>query len=119
MENTQDFGNQTDPSLHLKCYAKRTDHLNLSILEKTGQPALKVIFKIAFYSLKNYVLLDITCIEEPPDIPTNVEYTLASDDGNVLINSLVYPSHQRTFNYKVNSTMNSTLLPRNYMANLT
>ena len=65
------------------------------------------------------MIVDITCIEEPPSIPTNIEYILPSDDGNVVINSLVYPSYHRTYNYQVNSTMNRTLLPRNYMANLT
>ena len=65
------------------------------------------------------MIVDITCIEEPPAIPSNVEYILPSDDGNVLINSLVYPSYQRTYNNQANSTMNRTLLPRNYLANLT
>ena len=69
------------------------------------------------FQVINFV--DITCDPEPPEIPTHTEYTLASDDGTIVINSLEYPSLVRTINQKFNSTRNNTLLPRNYMANLT
>ena len=65
-----------------------------------------------------YYVTDITCDPEPPQIPTHTEYALASDDGTVVINSLEYPSLVRIQDQIVNSTMNNTLLPSNYMANL-
>ena len=67
-------------------------------------------------------ILDITCNPDPPDIPTNPEYILASDDGTVTINSLVYPvypNEQRTTNLVLNSTNSYSEFPKNYMTNLT
>ena len=63
---------------------------------------------------------DILCDELPPEVPTHEEYTLACDDGAVLINSLIYPtiSHSPTTVSK-NSSYNNTLIARNYNANLT
>ena len=74
---------------------------------------------ICFNKVHHILLIDITCIEEPPEIPTHTEYTLAKDDGTVFINSLVYPAYTRPYDTAMNSTMNRTLIPRNYMANLT
>ena len=62
---------------------------------------------------------DIECDEPAPEIPTHSEYTLAKDDGYVLINSLEYPTLTRTLNATKNSTAPASELPRNYMANLT
>ena len=70
------------------------------------------IFQFSYFSS------DIICKKYPPKIPTHTEYTLISDDGTVDTNSLSYPSlqsHQST----LNSTMQDTDIPRNYMANLT
>ena len=55
-------------------------------------------------------------------IPTNPEYTLESDDGKVIINSLEYPTYPdeiRTSNLVKNSTYANVDIPKNYMANLT
>ena len=70
-------------------------------------------------SAMNYVTLDILCELPPPNIPTHTEYTLATDDGTVLINSLEYPALIRTSGLELNSTFNSSDIPQNYMANLT
>ena len=67
-------------------------------------------------------LTDITCSPDPPIIPTHSEYTLISDDGTVTVNSLiypVYPSENRIVDQVLNSTENNTLIPKNYMTNLT
>ena len=67
-------------------------------------------------------LIDITCSPDPPVIPTHTEYTLASDDGKITINSLVYPIYPtkaRTSNLEMNSTQNHLKFANNYMANLT
>ena len=63
--------------------------------------------------------LDIECSPLAPEIPTHTEYTLEKDDGYVIINSLVYPSLDRTTDLMKKSDYNNTLIPRNYMANLT
>ena len=63
-------------------------------------------------------LEDITCIEYPPEIPTNEEYILPSDDGKVTIEALIYPSLQNIGGI-LNSTHNFTDIPRNYNTNLT
>ena len=66
-------------------------------------------------------LTDIECSPIPPVIPTDPEYTLTSDDGKVVIRSIVYPTHP-TVNrrdWTKRSTFNNTEIPRNYMANLT
>ena len=55
-------------------------------------------------------------------MPTHTEYPLSSDDGTVTINSLEYPvlpTEIRTTDLVVDSTYNHSLIPRNYMANLT
>ena len=71
---------------------------------------------------------DILCESLPPKIPTNTEYSietvpgvrdLVADDGAVMVTSLVYPALERTQDYRMNSTMKDTDIPRNYMANLT
>ena len=67
-------------------------------------------------------LTDIECSPLPPMIPTNPEYTLESDDGKVIINSLEYPTYPdeiRTSNLVKNSTFANVDIPKNYMANLT
>ena len=67
-------------------------------------------------------LTDIECAPVPPEIPTNPEYLLASDDGTVTINSLVYPVlpvETRNTNLVKNSSFSNFDIPRNYMANLT
>ena len=64
------------------------------------------------------LLLDITCSPEPPVIPSHSEYTLAKDDGWVKINSMEYPALVVTRDKIVNSSLNNTLLPRNYNATL-
>ena len=67
-------------------------------------------------------LTDIECAPLPPEIPTNSEYLLASDDGTVTINSLVYPVipvERRSTNLVKNSSFSNLDIPRNYMANLT
>ena len=63
---------------------------------------------------------DIQCDELPPEVPTHEEYSLPSDDGTVVINSVIYPtiSHSPSVVTK-NSTYNNTLIARNYNANLT
>ena len=63
---------------------------------------------------------DVLCEDLPPEVPTHEEYTLASDDGTVLINSVIYPTtvHSPTIVRK-NSTYNNSLIARNYNANLT
>ena len=52
-------------------------------------------------------------------IPTHSEYTMAEYDGTVTVNSLEYPALTRTSNLVLTSATNNTLLPKNYMANLT
>ena len=42
-----------------------------------------------------------------------------ADDGAVIVTSMVYPALDRTQDYRMNSTMKNTDIPRNYMANLT
>ena len=67
-------------------------------------------------------LTDVTCSPDPPLIPTDPEYTLASDDGTVTINSLEYPTYPmifRTENLIKNSSYSNLDIPKNYMANLT
>ena len=64
------------------------------------------------------ILADILCLRYPPKIPTHTEYTLESDDGTVLTNSMVYPSLEASQTI-LNSTMKDHDIPRNYMANLT
>lgn len=59
-------------------------------------------------------LQDVVC-PEPPQIPNHPNYTLPSDYGHVVYQSMIYP--QLTTNS--NSTTNFTEIPRNYMANLT
>ena len=51
-------------------------------------------------------------------IPSHSEYTLAEDDGWVKINSMEYPDLVVTRDKIVNSSLNNTLLPRNYNATL-
>ena len=68
------------------------------------------------------LIADITCSPEPPAVPSDPEYSLASDDGTVTINSLVYPAHpveDRTVDLVLNSSASVADIPRNYMANLT
>ena len=65
------------------------------------------------------IISDVLCAKAPPNIPTHQEYVLAKDDGTVLINSLVYPELTRTKDLLVNSSRDSSLLPRNFDANLT
>ena len=36
-----------------------------------------------------------------------------------MVTSMVYPALERTQDYRMNSTMENTDIPRNYMANLT
>ena len=67
-------------------------------------------------------LTDVTCSPLPPVIPTDPEYTLTSDDGHVIINSLVYPTYPtetRTSNLIKRSDFSNTDIPKNFMANLT
>ena len=62
----------------------------------------------------------MTCSPDPPDIPTHSEYSLPSDDGKVVIQTLEYPTHP-TYNrmeYHLNSSWSSDLIPKNYMTNL-
>ena len=69
-----------------------------------------------------FPILDISCNPAPPLVPTHTEYTLSEDDGTVTINSLEYPvlpTDLRTTDLVVDSTYNHSLIPRNYMANLT
>ena len=65
-------------------------------------------------------LLDIICDKPAPTIPSHEEYTLATDDGMVTINSVVYPtlSNSPTTVTK-NSTFDNKLITRNYNSNLT
>ena len=62
----------------------------------------------------------MTCSPPAPDIPTNSEYSLPSDDGKVLVQSLEYPTHPQYTRqeYLLNSTWTSQIIPRNYMTNL-
>ena len=67
-------------------------------------------------------LTDIECAPVPPEIPTDPEYLLESNDGTVTIDSLAYPvipDEQRTTNLVKNSSFSNFDIPRNYMANLT
>ena len=74
-------------------------------------------------------LTDIECSPLPPVIPTHEEYFVSAADGNiywndgsVTINSLEYPTYPteaRTTNLVNYSNFSNTLIPKNYMANLT
>ena len=67
-------------------------------------------------------LTDVTCSPLPPVIPTDPEYTLVSDDGHVIINSVEYPTYPteaRNSNLLKRSDFANTDIPKNYMANLT
>lgn len=77
---------------------------------------------LCMYLTTHYFIPDITCSPEPPAVPSDPEYSLASDDGTVTINSLVYPAHpveDRTVDLVLNSSTSLADIPRNYMANLT
>ena len=86
---------------------------------RTGPRVLQV-YTNYFAWKTNGINADILCDELPPEVPTHEEYTLASDDGTVVINSVIYPtiSHSPTELTK-NSTYNNTLIARNYNSNLT
>ena len=76
---------------------------------------------VSIFYFKSFVT-DITCSPEPPAVPSDPEYLLASDDGTVTINSLSYPDHPvetRTVDLVLNSSASPANIPRNYMANLT
>ena len=65
---------------------------------------------------------DVICDERPPDVPTHTEYTLSSYDGTVHVRAREYPVVtvlNRTDVIYNSMQTNSTLLPRNYMTNLT
>ena len=67
-------------------------------------------------------LTDVSCSPPPPEVPSHSEYSLSSDDGTVTINSLQYPvipTETRTTDLVLDSTYNHSLIPRNFMANLT
>ena len=74
-------------------------------------------------------LTDIECSPLPPVIPTHEEYFISAADGNiywndgsVTINSLEYPTYPtetRISNLVKDSNFSNSLIPRNYMANLT
>ena len=64
-------------------------------------------------------LEDVLCDEMPPGVPTHAEYTLPFHDGYVHVRALEYPEMNRTDVVYNSSQTNSTLLPRNYMTNLT
>ena len=63
-------------------------------------------------------LEDVECEPEPPAAPTHTEYTRPEDDGTVEAASLSYPALTPAL-VILNSTHNSSVLPRNYLANLT
>ena len=74
-------------------------------------------------------LEDITCSEDPPEIPTHPDYSVIHgkrrlrgpglDDGRVTFQSLLFPE-ETNHNSWLNSTANnSSLVPRNYLAKLT
>lgn len=63
-------------------------------------------------------LSDITCSPDPPVIPSHSEYSLQEYDGSVSVDSLQYPSLTLTSQVLTSET-NNTLLPKNFMANLT
>ena len=62
-------------------------------------------------------LQDITC-PLPPEIPSHDDYSLPSDDGHVIYQSLIYPTLTDN-SATVNSTVKNIDIPRNYMTNLT
>ena len=77
-------------------------------------------FYIRELSETNGTNADILCDELPPEVPTHEEYTLASDDGTVVINSVIYPTiSQSPTTVSKNSSYNNTLIAMNYNANLT
>ena len=86
---------------------------------RTGPRVLQV-YTNYFAWKTNVINADILCDELPPEVPTHEEYTLASDDGTVVINSVIYPtiSHSPTV-FTKNSSYNNTLIARNYNSNLT
>ena len=61
---------------------------------------------------------DVTCSPGPPEIPSHSEYSRPEDDGWVRINSVEYPALVITKDKVVNSSLDNTLLPRNYNASL-
>ena len=65
----------------------------------------------------DWFFLDIECSPAPPDIPTDLEYHLATDDGRVFMSNLHYPELEYQFR-EWDSANNYSLIPRNYMANL-
>ena len=94
-------------------------HMTSTEHERTGPLVLQVRRHIDICTT-NDTNADVLCDELPPEVPTHEEYTLPSDDGTVVINSVIYPtiSHSPTVVTK-NSTYNNTLIARNYNANLT
>ena len=68
----------------------------------------------------NYAYLDIECVKELPDIPTDPEYkdSLEKNDGRVIVEAKVYPSG-KLVNQLLLSSTNSTDIPKNYNANIT
>ena len=62
-------------------------------------------------------LEDVTCSPLPPEIPTHSEYWRAEDDGEVRIYSVQYPSLTTT-QTTATSSLNNTLLPRNFNTSL-
>ena len=66
--------------------------------------------------------VDINCNPNPPIIPTHDEYTLSKWDGTVTINGLQYPilpEENRTSDLIWTSEYSNTIIPKNYMVNLT
>jgi hypothetical protein len=77
---------------------------------------------MTYQYVKHFIILfpDILCDKFAPSIPTDPEYTLASDDGTVLINSVIYPTVTNSpTTVTKNSTEDKTLITRNYHTNLT
>ena len=62
-------------------------------------------------------LEDVTCSPVPPEIPSHTEYYRGEDDGSVEILSVGWPSLTST-QTRANSSLNHTLLPRNFNASL-
>ena len=79
--------------------------------------------KQLLFENKIFIILDVTCSPDPPEIPTHTDYTLTKWDGTVTINGLQYPiipsPENRTTNLVWNSTYDAIAIPKNYMANLT
>ena len=108
------------------CNAYRMADMILLMKRTIGQSALKVSFHInqeydlrRKYKLYSYLTFytDIECSPAPPDIPTDPEYHLSKDDGRVFMSNIIYPELQYQ-NREWDSSNNSTLIARNYMANL-